>query len=627
MAKKRSNKKKVPQKGDPDFLSPTQLRNRRKRNAKKKQNQDGNTDVLGDNSSGSGGGSNKAAGGSTNKRASVLPKDPSMKYISNPIKAPIVNTAKQYFQPILKEDEFNVHLGPLYKWRTVSKLAVRAAAAAHGNSPTNSKPKVAIGLFLPQSHTLLPVPNCRAHHPSINAAVECITRACHEVGVVPYQQENAKSAAKKDGASVVSGDENNKKTRTPIDMTETGTGQLSYVAINIARETGAAQITMVWNAPPPEDDDGDDDGSKKRKYDDPVLERLVAKLISMSKTDSNAALMINDANRDKMGTDENSANDAIAKAADEDQPVKKRRRRGRREGKSTDMNDTDEVTRGSTHKGASTVSDIPSKGRSNQPTFNLHSLWINYNPSWKHSNAIFSFDSSCWKHVHGPRAVIEHLAFDDKKKGPSNKNELLASPKPPSFAVPLTFPPNVFRQANLDAFTNIVGRIRERVQTLDKESGNDKLSCVELYGGVGTIGLHVSDVVSSLVSSDENPNNSKCFYESAAALPKDIQSKLTYKQKNAADMVATEQALFQKSNVLIVDPPRKGLEDEVVEYLCNEGYKKLKLMVYVSCGFQAFQRDCDALMKSGKWKVEFAEGYLLFPGSDAIETLAFFVPN
>ena len=52
----------------------------------------------------------------------------------------------------------------------------------------------------------------------------------------------------------------------------------------------------------------------------------------------------------------------------------------------------------------------------------------------------------------------------------------------------------------------------------------------------------------------------------------------------------------------------------------------MKLVVYVSCGFQAFQRDCDALIKSGKWKVQFAEGYILFPGSDAIETLAFFVP-
>ncbi len=52
----------------------------------------------------------------------------------------------------------------------------------------------------------------------------------------------------------------------------------------------------------------------------------------------------------------------------------------------------------------------------------------------------------------------------------------------------------------------------------------------------------------------------------------------------------------------------------------------MKLVVYVSCGFRAFQRDWDALMRSGRWKVAFAEGYLLSPGSDAIKTLAFFVP-
>ena len=81
------------------------------------------------------------------------------------------------------------------------------------------------------------------------------------------------------------------------------------------------------------------------------------------------------------------------------------------------------------------------------------------------------------------------------------------------------------------------------------------------------------------------------------------------------------------SNLLIVDPPRKGLDDEVVDYLCGDKKKtkNLELIVYVSCGFQAFQRDCDALVQSGRWRVEFAEGYLLFPGADAIETLAFFV--
>ena len=211
-----------------------------------------------------------------------------------------------------------------------------------------------------------------------------------------------------------------------------------------------------------------------------------------------------------------------------------------------------------------------------------------------------------------------------KAREQQSEPDLLANSKPPDFPVPLHFPPNVFRQANLDAFTNIVGRIRERVQALADDV--DDVACVELYGGVGTIGLHLSDVASSLVSSDENSNGARCFLESVRELPPRIQSRLVYTQKNAADMVASERALLKKSQVLIVDPPRKGLDAEVVDYLCEKGYETTKLVVYVSCGFRAFQRDCDALIKSERWKVEFAEGYLLFPGSDAIETLAFFVP-
>ena len=86
--------------------------------------------------------------------------------------------------------------------------------------------------------------------------------------------------------------------------------------------------------------------------------------------------------------------------------------------------------------------------------------------------------------------------------------------------------------------------------------------------------------------------------------------------------MASEPALFRKSQALIVDPPRKGLDQEVVDHLCRGDSKATQLVVYVSCGFRAFQRDCDALLKSGQWLVESAEGHLLFPGSDAIETLA-----
>lgn len=607
MKKKHSKK---PQKGDPDYLTPTQLRNRRKRRAKQRK-QHGIDDQA---AAVAAEGSNiyETPNNKKNHHTTSSEKDPSMKYISDPAKAPIVQAAQKYFKPVLQEcatNDFHVHLGPLSGWRTVSKLAVRPDVSS-------AMPKVAIGLFLPQSHTLLPVPNCRAHHPSINSAVKCVTRACHEVGVVPYQAENVQTKSEDSDVS-----------------NEKGTGQLRYIAINVARETGATQITLVWNKPPPPDssehanksseDEKEGKGSKRKHgettLDDPVLDKLVTKIIAMSKNGSNDKSNIEEG---MVATDDVNH---ISKSADE-QTSKKNRRRGRREGKSiidaqqTGSDGNEDDTR-IIHKDTSHTTTI--KGGGSQPRFNLHSVWINYNQSWKHSSAIFSYDTSCWQHVYGPRAIIEHLTFG-KAESIQQMNQT-ANPKPPSFSIPLTFPPNVFRQANLDAFTDIVGRIRERVQKLGDD--NSDITCVELYGGVGTIGLHLSDVVASLVSSDENQNNAKCFYESVRTLPANIQPRLSYLQKNAADMVMSEQALFRQSQVLIVDPPRKGLDDEVVDYLCKTGYKTLKLVVYVSCGFQAFQRDCNALIKSGRWKVEFAEGYILFPGSDAIETLTFFVPS
>jgi len=41
-------------------------------------------------------------------------------------------------------------------------------------------------------------------------------------------------------------------------------------------------------------------------------------------------------------------------------------------------------------------------------------------------------------------------------------------------------------------------------------------------------------------------------------LPKDIQPRLTYKQKNAAEMVKTESELFKQAELLILDPQGIG---------------------------------------------------------------------
>ena len=46
--------------------------------------------------------------------------------------------------------------------------------------------------------------------------------------------------------------------------------------------------------------------------------------------------------------------------------------------------------------------------------------------------------------------------------------------------------------------------------------------------------------------------------------------------------------------------------------------------MYVSCGFASFERDAEALLESGEWTLERAEGFNFFPGGDALEVLAVF---
>jgi tRNA/tmRNA/rRNA uracil-C5-methylase (TrmA/RlmC/RlmD family) len=189
--------------------------------------------------------------------------------------------------------------------------------------------------------------------------------------------------------------------------------------------------------------------------------------------------------------------------------------------------------------------------------------------------------------------------------------------------IPLQFPPQVFRQGNLDAFTKIIVKIRS---WLRDQPARNKYNCLELYGGVGTIGLHLVDLLESLTSSDENPFNKDCFETTVTALqvqkPK-CKCSISYESKNATDMVLTQNAL-DDADLVIVDPPRKGLDEEVVQELCRTNGAGPSRLIYVSCGFDAFRRDFDNLTVTGQWKLDHAEGHVLFPGSDAIETLAFF---
>jgi len=312
-----------------------------------------------------------------------------------------------------------------------------------------------------------------------------------------------------------------------------------------------------------------------------------------------------------------------------------------------------------------------------------HSIWCHCNDS--RGNAIFARDIKRWHPIEGPPFLCEKIPGSD----PNVKEGLLY------------FSPMVFRQGNFEGFAEIAREVREAIPTGSK--------VCEMYAGVGLLGLSsllyhgkLGDKngdgkgLKWLRCSDENPENERCFEKAVNSMPihitgrtpksfqknggskrkgnkqryekkddnlismKDLLNKMAnaddtyddekpsvmYTVSNAASALFSGQALG--ADVLIVDPPRKGMEEPVLKQLClpcnpNQPYAEkpnmlldtpnhlinwvndVKTLIYVSCGFDALAKECDQLLSSNAgWKLESATGYVLFPGSNHVETVVVF---
>eukprot|EP00928_Gymnodinium_smaydae_P082898 TRINITY_DN66174_c0_g1_i1.p1 TRINITY_DN66174_c0_g1~~TRINITY_DN66174_c0_g1_i1.p1 ORF type:complete len:502 (-),score=76.20 TRINITY_DN66174_c0_g1_i1:233-1738(-) len=470
-------------------MTPTQLRNARKRMAKKRAREEQQQKVQPAAPEAAQSTGAESSGKRRRKQAdpassTAVASDPSAKFLRNPLRAPVVASAKAYFHS--HGAKLQVFCGSANGWRTHAKLAVRKAASGG----------VCIGLFAPGSHSVIEVPECSAHHASVNAAVSLVKDTCNDLGIEGYDDSS-------------------------------GSGELRYISIGVERSTSSVQLVLVWNSAAP----------------------------------------------------------------DESSPLPKRLKKLKRA--------------------------LIAKGVDGSISCTLHSLWVHFHSPWKHDNSIFGREDGSWRLLYGPAAVEEEL-LSSMGSCTDSAEANMSSLTP----VRLRFGPNVFRQANLDAFSRIVVSVRKAIIEFATNSNKRRPRVVELYGGVGTIGLHLVDLVKSLSCSDENPNNDGCFNSASADLPEKLRSRVTYTVAAAAKVAST--GGLTGSDVVVVDPPRKGLDMEVLDALRDSsGPQRL---IYVSCGFPAFQRDMAKLLTKqyGGWKLSHAEGHMLFPGADHLETFAVF---
>lgn len=206
-----------------------------------------------------------------------------------------------------------------------------------------------------------------------------------------------------------------------------------------------------------------------------------------------------------------------------------------------------------------------------------HSLWVNLNI--QRTNTIFGKD---WQLIQGEEYIWESLA-----------------------GAKVCFHPANFAQANLDVFERMLWDLNDKVCAGQR--------IVEYYAGVGSIGLCLAEKAQSVNCCEINPF-AKTSFEKAFSLQKS--SKISFFTGSVSDHLE----LIKEADVVIVDPPRKGLDRPLLKALLENNLAQE--LWYISCQWPSFKRDCQELLSN--WQLDSAKAYLFFPGTDHLEILAKF---
>jgi len=205
----------------------------------------------------------------------------------------------------------------------------------------------------------------------------------------------------------------------------------------------------------------------------------------------------------------------------------------------------------------------------------FHSFWLNFQP-YK-TNTIFGQQ---WLHIIGPEVLWQHIYNHDIAFGPSH-----------------------FSQANVGLMEVLLGDL---VGSIPQGA-----NVVELYGGVGVIGLSLPEKVASCTIIEREKNTDYYFTLSKERLPESLRSKFSFHVSDANKAAAYS----SHHDTIIVDPPRKGLDIRVRELVSS-----FTRIVYVSCNFRTLARDIELLEQQG-FTIQEAKSYYFFPGTNHIELL------
>ena len=159
--------------------------------------------------------------------------------------------------------------------------------------------------------------------------------------------------------------------------------------------------------------------------------------------------------------------------------------------------------------------------------------------------------------------------------------------------------PKSFFQVNTDMISKLYDKV--------KEAAGKGESLLDLYCGAGTIGIYLADNFNRVRGIEINSDAVE-----GANLNKKINDigNISFECKRASDINSINE------EVVVVDPPRGGLDKTTTELLCNSNVKRI---VYVSCNPITLTRDINVL--KSKYELKDITLFDMFPNTKHVESV------
>jgi tRNA/tmRNA/rRNA uracil-C5-methylase (TrmA/RlmC/RlmD family) len=211
----------------------------------------------------------------------------------------------------------------------------------------------------------------------------------------------------------------------------------------------------------------------------------------------------------------------------------------------------------------------------------LHSLW--FNAHCERSNTILGPDFQLWR---GPVSVVERFG-----------------------GAAVHYPPGAFGQNNLEIAQDIIEHVRAQIP--------DGARVAEFYAGVGAIGLSLLARAGDIRMNEVSPQSLQGLELGLAGLDAENRAKISLfpGAAGAARLAAVG------AQVVIADPPRRGLDPELTEYLSEQPPERF---LYVSCALDSLLRDAAQLTSRGTLRLGALTAFNLLPFTEHVETVARF---